>query len=112
MKAILRNPIVSSVLEDILHGRIDMKSEFHNRKVFVKRRCLDLGNYKYAFLFCSLARLSRQEKNDTEVLFRTLGKEFTTLEINAPCTDTMLWKKGDVIECILRIAPNRSHHRS
>ena len=101
MLTILRNPLVREVLEDILQDRIDMKAESHGGHVFVKKRRLDLGNYKYAFLFCSLARLSRHEKNDTEALFKLLGKTYTTLAINAPFTDTMLWKKGDVMECIL-----------
>jgi len=101
MKAILRNPTTVHVLEDILTGQIDMKSKSHDGSVFIKRRHVDLGNYKYACLFCCLARLSREEKNDTEALFKILGKEHSTLEINAPFTDTMLWKKGDVIECML-----------
>ena len=101
MKDILRNPVLAEVLEDIEQGRIDIKAESHGGHVFVKTKCLDLGNYKYAFLFCSLARLSRNEKHDIEALFEILGKKYTTLAINAPYTDTMLWKKGDVIECIL-----------
>jgi hypothetical protein len=101
MDAILRNPTVVHVLDGILAGTIDMKSQSHDGSVYMKRRHVDLGNFMYGFLYCCLARLSREYKSDVCGLFILLGKKYTTLAVNAPFTDRMLWMKGDVIECIL-----------
>ena len=98
---ILRNPIVVNVLHRILAHEIDIKAESHNGSVYIKRRHVDLGNFKYAFLYCSLARLAREYTSEVYGLFVLVGKRYSALQINAPFTDGMLWKKGDVIECFL-----------
>ena len=44
MKNILRNPVTSSVLEDIATGLIDKKSFSHYGAVYVNKKLVDLGN--------------------------------------------------------------------
>ena len=103
MKKILKNPLISKVLEGILADEINVKQFSHCGAVFYsrQRRFCDLGNWKYSFLFCSLARLSRTCCARNNALFNALGERFGALQVNAKYSDKMIEKKGDIIECIL-----------
>ena len=101
MKEMLDNPILAEVIQSLLADEIDMKEFSRGGAVHIRRRNVDIGNFKYAFLFCSLARLSRPMHKHLAGLFIQLGERYETLVINAPFTETMLWMKGDVMECVL-----------
>ena len=101
MKEMLDNPVLTEVLQSLLRDEIDMKEFSRDGAVHIRRRNVDIGNFKYAFLFCSLARLSRTCHKHLAGLFIQLGERYETLVINAPFTETMLWMKGDVMECVL-----------
>ena len=101
MKEFLDNTVLTEVLQSLLDNEIDMKEFSRGGAVHIRRRHVDIGNFKYAFLFCSLARLSRTCHTHLAGLFIQLGERYETLVINAPFTETMLFMKGDVMECVL-----------
>jgi hypothetical protein len=103
MLAILASPVIDEVLGELVHSTGDvMKLESYGGAVYYNGKGRDLGNYKYAFLYCSLHRLCRRGAfRNTERLFSQLAENWTTLALNAPYTANMLSMKGDVIECVL-----------
>jgi hypothetical protein len=103
MLTILANPLIDEVLGELVHSTGDaMKLESYDGAVWHKGKGRDLGNYKYAFLYCSLYRLCRRGAfRSTERLFSQLAESYETLALNAPYTANMLSMKGDVIECVL-----------
>ena len=103
MKNMMKNPIIAKVLEGILADEIDVKEFSHGGAVFYRRsrRLCDLGNWKYAFLYCSLARLARTCCSRSNALFIALGERFGALHVNAKYSAKMVERKGDIIECIL-----------
>ena len=101
MVDMLRNPLLSKVLEAILAGEIDVKALSHNGAVHEHGRLWDLGNWKYAFMFCSLVRLSRRGFDHENRLLQDLTSLSPALAVNAPYTANMLCRKGDIIECVL-----------
>jgi hypothetical protein len=61
----------------------------------------DLGNYKYAFTYCALVRVSRKRCVDVNELFLQLERLWPRLAVNSSCNNACLEAKGDIIECVL-----------
>jgi hypothetical protein len=61
MLDILASPVIDEVLGELVHNTGDaMKLASYGGAVYYNGKGRDLGNYKYAFLYCSLHRLCRR----------------------------------------------------
>ena len=65
------------------------------------KRHVDLGNWKYAFLWCTIARLSRQANRTVDQAMMRISQRYSSLRVDAPFTKGTIETQGDLIECML-----------
>lgn len=99
---ILDNVVLKDELTELVANSLQgMKLRSHEGLVWRRGIGYDLGNYKYAFLYCALVRVSRKRCVDVNELFLQLGRFSCSLCVNTPYNRACIVAKGDIIECVL-----------
>ena len=68
---------------------------------YMDKRNVDLGNWKYAFLWCSVARLSRRANRAIDQAMTRISQRYSSLRVDASFTIGTIETQGDIIECML-----------
>ena len=98
---LLSNPELEHELTELIgNAMAHLKERSHEGLVWRRGRGTDLGNYKYAFLYCTLVRVSRKRCPNVSNLFATMERLDHRLEIPSNRRSCIV-AKGDVIECVL-----------
>ena len=71
---------------------------------YMDKRHVDLGNWKYAFLWCTIARLSRQANRTVDQAMMRISQRYSSLRVDAPFTKGTIETQGDLIECMLAVS--------
>ena len=67
----------------------------------IDKRHVDLGNWKYAFLWWTIARLSRRANSAVDQAMMRISQRYSSLRVDAPFTKGTIETQGDLIECML-----------
>ena len=87
-----------------------LKDRCHEGAVWMNRRMVDLGNWRYTLLFQMVQRLAEHKKDTCKKmkviheLGVQLADKYATLHLKHPATPESLSKKGDVWEICLAIS--------
>ena len=103
VNAMVRNPVLQTGLQQVLgFTRSQFKQHSLCGCVWIDRRHVDIGNYRYAVLYQMLWRFAIfNNLNSIVESFESLSKMYSSLALKADFTKHSIVKKGDVIECVL-----------
>ena len=99
----LVNPVLDRGLKQVIDLEAkEFKTYSNEGAVWINRRHVDIGNYRYAVLYQLLWRFAIfNNLNSIVESFESLSKMYSSLALKAYFTKHSIENKGDVIECVL-----------